>query len=299
MKNISSLFIFLAFVAAFVCCNKTEEQPTGSTGSVSFKYDSTKNFQSSYSGSVWEPNNGLLNITAKAGKSLLVINTLMPNGIKKGTYSFFASSPTGMAAFFREDSTQVSEAYFSNIDVGSFGILTITDVTTDSLITGTFAFFLKNPINDKLKVLLEGKITAVKVVNNKTIVTGGTNTFSAKIDGVLWSPKQLTAIKNFGNIQLTASDGTKSMGLSLVETIKTGTYQMDFGSDYHAQFSPTFSITNPQSYIAAPSTSKLTITEHNTATRQLKGTFSFKGDLFPSPSTKSYLITEGAFSMKY
>lgn len=299
MKNISHLFLFLAVAAVFVCCNKTEEQPAGSTGSVSFKYDSTKNFQSSFSGSVWEPNNTLLSITAKSGKSLFVINTLMPNGIKKGTYSFVASSPTGMAVFFREDSTRVTEAYFSNIDAGSFGILTVTDFTTDSLITGTFSFFLKDPVTGKVKVLSEGKVAAVKVVNNKAIVTGGTNTFSAKIDGVLWSPKQITATKNFGTIQLTASDGTKSMGLSLVETIKTGTYQMDFGSDYHAQFSPTFSITNPQSYIASPSTSKLTITEHNTTTRQLKGTFNFKGDLFPTPSTKSYLITEGAFSMKY
>ncbi len=299
MKILSVFCLLLTLVISFACCKKESDLPSGSSGSVTFKYDSTKNFQSSFSGGVWEPNNAMMSIFAKAGKSIFVMNTLMPNGLKIGTYSFIANSPLSMATFFREDSTKVTEGYYSNIDGGSFGILFITSVTADSLVSGTFKFMLKDPVTGKVKFLDQGVITNVKVVNNKTITTGGSNTFSAKIDGVLWSPKQITGLKTPGTITINASDGTKTIGLFLVETIKTGTYKMDFGSDYYVQFIPTFSISNPESYVASPETSKLTITEHNTGTRQIKGTFNFKGDLFPFPGTKSYLITEGAFSVKY
>lgn len=299
MKNLSVFCLLLIMSLSFACCKKDSELPSGSSGSVSFKYDSTKNFHSSFSGGVWEPNNGLMSIVAKAGKSIFVMNTLMPNGLKSGTYSFIANSPLGMSAFFREDSTKTTEGYYSNIDGGSFGILFITSITADSLVSGTFKFMLKDPVTNKVKFLDQGVITNVKVVNNKTTTTGGSNSFSAKIDGVLWSPKQIVGTKSIGKIIITASDGTKSMGLQVIETVKTGTYQMDFGSDYNGLFNPSISLSNPESYVASASTSKLTITEHNTAMRQIKGTFNFKGDLFPFPGTKTYLITEGAFSVKY
>jgi hypothetical protein len=299
MKNLSSLCVFWALVITLASCNKDEASPAPLSGSVNFKFDSTKIFQSTFSSGVWEPNNALLSIVAKAGKSLLVMNTLMPNGLKAGTYSFTANAPFAMVTFFREDSTKVTEGYYSNIDGGSYGVLVITNVTADSLVTGTFKFMLKDPVTSKIKVLDQGVITDLKVVNNKSITTGGTNTFSAKIDGVLWPGKQILGSNYFGKITITNSDGTKSMGFQLVETIKPGTYNMDFGSDYHVQYSPTLSLTNPESYVASTATSKLTITEHNTTTRQIKGTFNFKGTLFPNAGTKSYLITEGAFSVKY
>jgi hypothetical protein len=51
--------------------------------------------------------------------------------------------------------------------------------------------------------------------------------------------------------------------------------------------------------VGSTATSKLTITEHNTTTKSIKGTFNFKGTDITGASTPSFLITEGAFSIKY
>ncbi len=72
MKNVSMLCILMIFVCALASCKKENEQPSGSTGSITFKFDTTKTFNSSFSGSVWEPTNGLLNTTAKSGKSIIL-----------------------------------------------------------------------------------------------------------------------------------------------------------------------------------------------------------------------------------
>jgi hypothetical protein len=223
----------------------------------------------------------------------------MPNGLKTGAYTFNNRSAAANTTFFREDTAKTTEGYYSNLDAQTSGVLTLTNITADSLITGTFKFTLKDPVTGKTKILDNGVITNVKAVNNKSIVSVGSNTFSAKIDGGVWSPKQIFGTKSIGKIIITASDGTKSIGLQFIETVKTGTYTMDFGGDYVALYNPTNSTTNPESYVASTATSKLTISEHNTATRQIKGSFNFKGELFLSSSTKSYLITEGVFSVKY
>lgn len=297
MKNslaVCGIFMLLLFLMS---CKKSDTNPSNSTGSVTFKIDTTgnNNFTSTYSGGIWEPNNALLSITAKGGKSIIVINIAMPNGLKVGDYSFGAS--TGFStAFFRPDTLIATEGYYSIVS-GASGSVKISSVSSDSVVTGTFNFILIDPVTGKTKRLSNGAITGVKIVNNTSIVTGGTNSFSAKIDGTLWSPKQITGSKNFGTISITASDGVKSMGLTIIETAKAGVYTMDSFSDYSAQYLP--SLSSATSYVPDPSTSKLTILEHNTSTRRMRGSFNFKGSAFPTPTTKTYTITEGVFDVKY
>jgi hypothetical protein len=289
---------FLATLLVFVCCKKDQVTPS-STGTVTFTVDSLTKFQSSAVGGVWESTNSLMNITAKGGKSIIVMNVIMPSGLKAGTYNFTATSAAGMAIFYRPDTTVITEGYYSNIDTKSFGTLIITSVTADSLVTGTFTYTLKDPVSAKIKKITTGVLTQVKVKDNRAITTGTTtNSFTAKVDGVVFKPTQITGVSAFGKISLVASDGTKSIGLNIIQTAKAGTYTMDFLGDYSAQYIPSMSISNPVSYVGVPATSKLIITEHTTTTKVIKGTFNFIGEEFLG-GTKKYTITEGVFSVKY
>lgn len=297
MRNLTFLSAALcALVLSLACCKKNEVAPTSS---VSFKVDSLTTFQSTASSGVWEPTNSLLNITAKGGRSIFVINLHMPSGLKAGTYSFASTSTAGTSTFFREDSTQTNVGYYSHVDTKSFGSLVISSVTADSVITGTFSFTLKDPNSAKIKKLTTGVLTKIKVVNNKSISSVGSNIFSAKIDGDILSSTQITGVKNGTNIAIVASDGTKSIGLTILSTVTAGTYNMSLGGSYSGQFVPTLYIANSPLFFASSATSKLTITEHNTTTKQIKGVFSFKGDDLLGSNTKSYLITEGTFSVRY
>ena len=295
MKSLISVITILAAIVLLTCCKKTETTPSGA---MTFKVDSTTTFQSSLVGSTWEPTNSLLNITAKGGKSLIVINVQMLTGIKTGTYNFLATSPALTATFYRPDTAVITEGYYSNIDATTNGSLIITSFTADSLITGTFTFNLKNPVTSKIKKITLGVLTSVKVINNKSIVSTSGNTFTAKVDGVLFSPTQISASSAFSLITIGASNGTKSMGLNVSSTIAVGTYTMDIFGTSQGLYNPTLSASGT-SYSASMATSKLTITEHNTTTKSLKGTFNFKGTDQFGTSTTSYLITEGAFSVKY
>jgi hypothetical protein len=298
MRNLTFLSVaLLALLLSLACCKKNAVNPSAS-GSVSFKIDSLATFTSASAGGVWEPTNSLLNITAKGGRALIVLNLLMPNGLKAGTYPFSSTSTAATATFYRPDTLKTSEGYYSNVDTKSFGSLVITSVTADSLVTGTFTYSLKDPVSGVVKKLTAGVITKVKIINNKSIVSVGSNVFSAKIDGSLFTPTQITALKSSGSLIIGGSDGTKSVGLNVPETIAAGNYTLSFGTNYTGQFLPSLAISNGL-YIASAATSKLTILENNTTTKLLRGTFNFKGEDSFGSSTKTYLITEGSFSVKY
>jgi hypothetical protein len=294
MKNLISVFTILSAIVLLTCCKKTETTPTGS---MTFKVDSTTTFQSSLVGSTWEPTNNLLNLTAKGGKSIIVINVQMAAGLKTGTYPISPASVALTNAFYRPDTSITTEGYYSIVATAG-GSLVISGLTADSLITGTFTFNLINPTTNKVKKITLGVYTSVKVVNNKSIVSTGGNTFSAKVDGTLFSPTQITGSSNFGQLILVGSNGTKTLTVSVPSTIAVGSYTMDAFGTYQALYSPTLSTTGVV-YSASTATSKLTITEHNTTTKSVKGTFNFKATEFAGTSTTSFLITEGAFSVKY
>jgi hypothetical protein len=297
MKNFNVFMAFCALALTLVCCRGNDVTPTTS-GSMTFKIDSATTFTSSKMGGSWDPTNSLLNMSAYGGKSLMTITMQMPNGIKTGTYNFSSSSGLNIA-FYRPDTLKIAESYRSDLDVKTFGSLIITAVTTDTLITGTFTYNLKDPVSGIVKKITAGVFTKVKIQNIKTIVSTGGSTFTAKIDGVAFTATQISAPKLLANLSIAASDGTKSFGITVPATIAVGTYTMDFGGTYIGQYNPTLSVTATSYFVASAATSKLTITENNATTKSLKGTFNFKATDFAGTSTKSYLITEGAFAVKY
>ena len=108
MKNLASVLMLLAFALSLACCKKTETSPA-SSGSVTFKVDSTTSFTSSLASGTWEPNNSLLNITAKGGKSLIVMTLAMPAGLKVGTYAF--SNTTSLNGTLFKPDTEIGRAH--------------------------------------------------------------------------------------------------------------------------------------------------------------------------------------------
>jgi Family of unknown function (DUF6252) len=131
--------------------------------------------------------------------------------------------------------------------------------------------------------------------NAETDPATGSNTFSFKVDGTKFTPKQILAKKVENLVLLTATDGTQTLILTVLASSKAGDYNMDLGGDYAANFTPTLAGTT--AFAAESATSKLTITEHNTTTKHLKGSFNFKGVELIGSASK--MITEGVFDVTY
>ena len=296
MKTLLSIFLLLAIAFTLSFCNKTETKPLAA--SVSFRVDSLTDLTFSDVQGVWDANTSLMSLTAK-NETVFTLSLSMPNGLQGGVF-FFSTSTISAAAFQPDFSMVPPPSYLSYADTKSFGSIAITDVTSDSVVTGTFNFTLKDPVSDKIIKLSNGVVSNVKMVNRKSNLGGNGDFFTAKIDDVLWSPAPPTGSISFGKLVISTSDSTKYMGLSLPPNITVGNYPMDdIIRIYTGFYRPTPFAVNRTFFVPSRATSKLTITEHNTTTKQIKGTFNFRGEDAGGLSRKFYLITEGAFSVKY
>jgi uncharacterized protein DUF6252 len=120
--------------------------------------------------------------------------------------------------------------------------------------------------------------------------------FSAKIDGVLFESDNVTGtLVIFDVISIGATSGTNpvpTFGLFLITTAE-GTYSFSTPDDVTAEYSPG-ALTSTTLYGAT--SGSLTIQEHDTASKRIKGTFNFEGD---DGNGGKIQVTEGFFDLGY
>lgn len=246
--------------------------------------------------------NGIITITGldKNGTSLLI--ELVDNGAA----NYILNQQTVDYAAVVDATDANPSAYGTNEgqdanDAGGEVIVTNID-QTNKTISGTFSFKVYRNADNKQLVITEGSFENLKYAADDPSDPGGGNvspSFSVKIDGAGFAHNSLNIQHAAGLIVLTAVQATggpsKAVTLSMPETIAAGTYDFQSIGDYVGMY-VIGSGTGGNLFLSV--SGKLTITEHNTTTKVIKGTFFFEGEdqIGGAPNAQ---LTEGAFTVQY
>jgi len=310
VKLISGL---LVLALLFSACQKevSDESFTGNNGNGGNPV--TGDFRAKINGNQWVANaaagavrnNGLINISGLNVDGLLLTITLTDSGVH--TYTLDDQSFNAAA---HVDSTLASTISFtSNASDDSTlagGTVTITSIDTSTKrMSGTFRFKVFRPIDSLVRNFTEGSFTNINYRTDAGINPGNpTDSFRVKLDGADWVnysviglPVSLPPFIN--NITITSNfdaNGSKNIGLSFNRSITPGSYVFDL-INITGVYNPTNSITNPTPLSADGG--NLTILEHNTTTRRIRGTFNFVASPLTGPPPAPINFTEGYFSVVY
>jgi Family of unknown function (DUF6252) len=210
------------------------------------------------------------------------------------TYQLDQQSLGGAALTDENEINQNSYTTNQGLDLNDAGgqvVITKIDQTKKT-ITGTFSFKMFRDIDSKQLVITEGVFEDLKYTTELPPTTG--SDLSVKIDGTAWAGKSVAGLAQSGTLTISATelDLSKTVGLSMPSDITPGTY--DF-----SQFGPYIGLYLKGTSVFLGATSgKLIISEHNTATKTIKGTFNFTAEEVTGGTAVSQL-TEGVFSVKY
>ena len=126
-----------------------------------------------------------------------------------------------------------------------------------------------------------------------------TQSFSVKINDTAFVPTSLNVQKASSVIVITATQTSglfaKVVMLTMPENVVAGTYDFQATGSYLGSYAGGSGLSGS---IFLSTSGKLTITEHNTTTKVIKGTFFFEGkdQLGGAPNAQ---LTEGAFTVQY
>jgi hypothetical protein len=236
--------------------------------------------------------NNTSNLTGVANDSTVITLTVTEEIELNGVYDLGVGS--GNVGIFSPSTSGSAPAWSSNGNPACYGTLTVTVMdTVNKKISGTFEFKAWRATDNTFREVTSGVFTNVPYTT--TISGTGNNTFSVKIDGVTFNPAVIAGVANMGNIMITASDnmGSKSVGLTIPETIAVGTYPIGgIGATYYGQYNP-----NSATFTVSVS-GALTVTSHNTSTNTIAGTFSFDSEPITGPPP-TYVLTNGSFTITY
>ncbi|HTE27611.1 DUF6252 domain-containing protein [Flavitalea sp.] len=205
------------------------------------------------------------------------------------------------------DSTETNnEAYTTNQSedqVKAGGKVYVTKIdTVQRLISGTFELKLFRELDNGQKTIIDGVFENLSYGSTPTTIGGGTgpggpiqagNSLQATINGSNYKPTDVSGFLFQDKIIVNGAqtDGSKALGLQFPANIIAGTYNFDFIGGYVGLYN--HSLNEP--YLA--SSGKLTITEHDTVNKKIKGSFNFTGEVLQTGATKA--ITNGSFSISY
>ncbi len=174
------------------------------------------------------------------------------------------------------------------------GVITVTAIDkANKTISGTFHFKAYREFDSKQKQITEGVFNKLPYV--ATLPAANlTDTFHVKIDNVDWTAKSIIGSTSGTDIYISGSELnlSKLVALSIPSNITPGTYNLDaITGTYIGIYSPV------STSIMTSLSGKITILEHNTATKKLRGNFNFIA--VDVSTAKSSQLTAGYFSLKY
>lgn len=134
---------------------------------------------------------------------------------------------------------------------------------------------------------------------DSTVDSTVTQAFSVKINDTAFTPTSLNVQKASSLIVITATQTSglfaKVVMLTMPENVVAGTYDLQATGSYLGSYAGG---SGTSGSIFLSTSGKLTITEHNTTTKVIKGTFFFEGtdQLGSGPNAQ---LTEGSFTVQY
>ena len=298
MNNTIKLsLIALTFSTLFISCSKDDDN-TGTPGTPG-PSNTTSVLSAKINGTAWAPHadsctaflmNGVINISGIAHDGKTITITLMDT--VAGAYDLSATG-NGAGVYNTQPSGGISYTSNSFNWPASVNKLTISNLDkVNKKMSGTFEYKAWSfSVNDSVTIS-EGQFTNLPYVTS--ISSTGNNSFSVTIDGSPFTPSLISGAITGSNLSIVASDntGTKSVALFLPSNISTGTFSLQPFGTYNAAYNP-----NSTTYLVV-STGTVTITEHNTVSKKIVGSFSFTATEFPIGSTTANL-TSGSFTIFY
>ncbi|RYG42292.1 MAG: hypothetical protein EOO01_23375, partial [Chitinophagaceae bacterium] len=295
MLNRAKSGLLLPVLLFLISCGKEKSIDTlGSTGSPN---TSTGKITMTINGKAWVADKFAVASIAQGMISIYGISNDRKNfvitltGTTIGEYQLDQATPN-VGAW--SDSTETSSfGYTTNqgnspADAGGKVFVTKID-TAKKTISGTFQFNMFRELDNGKKIVTNGvfqdiyygPVTGVPGGNtggSGSIPGGGGTVVNAgsiivTVDGVVYAPKQTAVAVNFGNIAINGNDANdvRAIGLQFPANIAVGSYDLDLFSGRLGVY-----VVDLNNAYTSES-GKLVITEHNTATKKLKGTFNFKG----------------------
>ena len=210
------------------------------------------------------------------------------------SYSMNIGSFTNFGAYSK-DTGYAYATNQGNTAAQSGGTLNITSIdTVNKTISGTFNMRVYRQFDGKQKTITEGIFTNVSYESTALPPANAKDTFRVKVDGKDFPAESISGNAFYGRITLSASDRmvTRTVGITILDDISAGTYSLGgFSSDNIGQYNI------GTATLMAASEGKLTILEHNTTTKRIRGSFNFTAK--EMLGTSSAAITEGYFSLTY
>ncbi len=295
-RSISRL-VFPLLILTVISCQKEISVELGSGGTPTAGATLTMKINGSQwtatRGAVASIIAGYINIDgiSSDGKSL----TITLNDTVPGTYVLDQMSFNGAEL---SDSLDLSGlAYTSNegqdtTQAGGVVVVTAID-KINKTITGTFHFKAYRDFDSKQKLVTEGIFNKLPYVS--TLPPANlTDTLYVKVDNVDWTARSISGTQSGTDIIITGSelDLSKLIVLSIPFNTPPGTYNLDaLTGTYIGIYSPV------STSIMISQTGKITIIEHNTVTKRLRGNFNFIA--VDQATNKSSQLTAGYFSLIY
>ncbi len=296
MRNTILLLGAFLFIVSIESCQKEVSFDSGADPSLSGQ------MRAKIDGQQWVSGAGA---DAYIGMGRVVITGLntdrkyiLLNMADSGVHHYIVNSSSLNIALY-QDSTlgtvntfDTNESSDPNLAGGEVNVTKID--TVNKKISGTFSFKAYRDADGAKRNITEGSFTNISY--RTTIPPSmGSDTFRVKIDGTPFNPPVIMGNAAFGLIQIGGSSVTSfpSVNISMPENLAPGTYafgQLGLTGNYINSSDPL----NAQS----SNSGNLTILEHNTSTKRIRGNFDFVAQSLFTPSLISTL-TEGYFSIKY
>lgn len=252
-------------------------------------------------------NDDFLSVSAMKATGEFFQITLPNPEVGTYTWSQFDPSTAGFAMIFSQGSGNVPYLAARD-DIGEFANfpeytdtaqLTISSIDTiNKRVTGTFKFtgvrFADGGAAVDTKVFTNGSFALPYLDEGPP--GPANNTFTAKLDGEVFTPTAINGLDSNGRISIIGRRGTiETIGLNFLNTITPGDYDLDFTGDYVGQY---VRDATPEGASFAADQGTLTIISHDTTAKRIIGTFDFVASAFLVPGV-TYEISEGTFDITY
>jgi hypothetical protein len=264
-------------------------QPPGVSGSFTAKIDGVQFVGDKFAAATRALD--VIAITALSVGGEQIVLRVADSGVH--VYSLDINSATNVAAYSKDNGIAFT-TNGGNSAVESGGTLSVTSIDeVNKKISGTFSVKVYRPLDSKQKIITEGVFTNISYETTAIPPANALDTFRVKVDGTQFPVSSITGISVFGMINISSSNlnVSKTVGLSFKSDVTPGTYDLSlFGLEYIGQYNV------GTSYMAAnPGT--LTIIEHNTTTKRIRGNFKFHAAEIIGANKAE--LTEGYFSVHY
>jgi len=297
MKKV--FFYCMALLLGFASCKKETsiENGTGASG----------NFTAVIDGAQWAASStkeaasilgGVITLTGVSADNR-EINISIADSVA-GTYALNQTSPS-LAAYADIDS---SNLYAFSTNQGSDtsqagGTVTVTEIDSiGKTISGSFSFKAFRDIDGRQKIITNGVFTKIPYVTALP-ATSSKDTLTASIDNKAWAAVNIQALVTGGQLTIigATADGTQSLGLLLPANATAGTQALGISNPSYLGEYTLISSAASTGFISTAGS--ITITENNTGTSRIKGTFQFTAADPSGTVTTTHAITSGVFSVYY